>query len=238
MLPKIDLPIFNVNLPSSGKLISVRPFLVKEEKLLLMALESNDNKEIIDITKQVINNCILSGENVEDMPFFDVDYLFIALRAKSIGEYIDVKFTCNNMIDDGRCGNIFDAKIDISNCEVINTEPLSNIQLSDKVIVQMKYPTYTTMKNITSNSNILDKKIHIIAGSIGKIIDGDNVISLKDITKEELIQFIEGLTREQFSKLEHFVNNFPSFVVVAEETCNVCGFNHKLQYKEFESFFV
>jgi hypothetical protein len=117
--------------------------------------------EIINTTKQVINNCILSGENVENMPFFDIDYLFIALRAKSIGESINVKFTCNNYPNGNKCGHIFDAKIDITNCEVIRNDELDfNIQLSGNSSVKMKYPTYTTMKDILVNDNVLNKDLH------------------------------------------------------------------------------
>ena len=234
MLPKIDLPTYKLRLPSSGKEITVRPFLVKEEKLLLMAVESNDDREIIDATKQIINNCI------EKLPFFDIDYLLIALRAKSIGESIDIKFTCNAITESNeRCGNVFPAKIDVTNCMVIKDESISfKIQLSQKVIVKMKYPNYTTMKTILENDNIINKKIAIIAGSIDLIQDGENIHTSKDFTKEDLFQFIENLTQEQYRKLENFVDNFPSFVIKARATCDACGFNHELQYTDFTSFFV
>ena len=105
MLPKIDVPIYNVKLPSTGQELSVRPFLVKEEKMLLMAVKSDDAQEIIRTTKQVINNCIVSPEiDVDTLPFFDIDYLFIALRAKSVGESIDVNFICQSEVDGDKCG--------------------------------------------------------------------------------------------------------------------------------------
>ena len=113
-LPKIELPAYDFTIPSSGKQIRVRPFTVKEEKMLLMAIESKAPSDIILTVKQVINNCILDGDlDVDKMPFFDIDYLFIFLRAKSVGETVAVKLTCNNVVDDKPCGNEFMAEMDI-----------------------------------------------------------------------------------------------------------------------------
>ena len=242
MIPKVDLPIYELNLPSNGKKIRIRPFIVKEEKLLLMAVESNDEKTIIDTTKQILNNCVIDGQdfNIDKLPFFDIDYLFIALRAKSIGESVDINYTCNNITGSGnRCGNVFPAKIDVSNCSVIRDDTISkDIQLSGKMLVKMKYPNYTTMKLILENDNVINKKINIIAGSIEMIQDGDNVYTSKDFTKQEIIEFVENLTQEQYRKLEYFVDNFPSFVITSQATCDACGYTHKLEYKDFASFFV
>lgn len=239
-LPKIDLPTYVIKLPSNGKEVTIRPFLVKEEKLLLIALESNDSNDIINTTKQVINNCIVDGNvNVETLPFFDIDYLFIALRAKSVGESIEIKFTCNNEVEGERCGAVFPAKIDISNCEIISNPEISKeIRLSGIVMVKMKYPSYSAMKVIMSDEDEITRKVKIIANSIELIQEKDKVYTNKDFTKEELITFIEGLTQDQFKKLELFVDNFPSFIITSEAKCVKCGFDHKLRYNEFTSFFT
>ena len=238
-LPKIDLPIYEVRLPSNNKPIKIRPFLVKEEKLLLMALQSEDDVEIINTTKQVINNCLVdSAVNIDSLPFFDVDYLFIALRAKSIGEAIEVKFTCNNRVNDRACGSNFPAKIDISNCEIVKDDKITPLIDLGKIKVKMKYPSYTTMRMILDDDNVLNKKINIIAGSIDQVIDGETVHTTKDLTQEDIISFIEDLTKDQFAKLEYFVDNFPSFEVKTKATCNKCGFEHHLNYSDFASFFV
>jgi len=238
-LPKIDLPTYEIKLPSNNKVVKIRPFLVREEKLLLMALQSDDDIEIINTTKQVINNCLIDSDvNIDSLPFFDVDYLFIALRAKSIGEAIEVKFTCNNTVNDRSCGNNFPAKIDISNCEIVKDEHLTPLIDLGKIKVKMKYPSYTTMKLILDNDDVMNKKISVIAGSIDQVIDGDSVHTTKDLTQEAIIEFIESLTKEQFSKLEYFIDNFPSFVIRTKATCNKCGFEHHLSYSDFASFFV
>jgi len=238
-IPKIDVPIYDITLPSTGKTIKIRPFVVKEEKLLLMAIESKDNENIIKTTKQVINNCIISGDlDLEKMPFFDVDYLFIALRAKSIGENIETSYVCNNMVDGNKCGGVFTANIDISNCVIEKKDDITmDINISGKISIKMKYPSYSIMKMITGNESNFQKKIRIISSCIDRITNGDQTYSSKDFSKEELIEFIEGLTSEQFVKLEAFVDNLPSFVIESGGTCPKCGFEHKVKYTDFTRFF-
>jgi len=238
-LPKIDAPIFELIIPSTGQEIKARPFLVKEEKLLLMAAESKDVKDIIETTKQIINNCILTEDvDIDRLPFFDVDFLFIALRAKSVGENIDLQFKCNNIVNDEKCGNIFDAKVDVTKATIDKDDSISNdIKVSDGKGVRMKYPNYTTMKVIMSDDSNIDKKIRLIANSIDYIYDKDQIYSAKDHTKEELVEFVEGMTEINFKKLENFVNNLPGFIVNLEATCDACGFVHKIRYKDFEDFF-
>jgi hypothetical protein len=237
-IPKIDLPIYELKLPSNGKEIKVRPFLVKEEKLLLMAAEADDADEIIKVTKQVINNCMIDDVKIDNLPFFDVDYLFIALRAKSIGEKIDMSFTCNNIVNDDRCKNVFDVPIDIAKAHVVKPENISNkIDLGNKLSVKMKYPTYTIMKIINDKDSIIDKKIKVIANCIDTIANGDKVSTSKDFTKKEAEDFVESLTKAQFEKLEEFVDNFPYFVVDVDHKCEKCGFDHHIEYRDFASFF-
>ena len=149
-LPKIELPAYELEIPSSGKTIRVRPFTVKEEKMLLMAVESGVQSEIITTVRQVINNCILDGDlDVDKMPFFDVDYLFTFLRGKSVGETIEVKLTCNNVVEDGICGNQFVADMDIGKVELIKDENISNdIKLGPQAGVKMRYPNYSIMRKV------------------------------------------------------------------------------------------
>lgn len=240
MLPKIDLPTYELKLPSNGKEVRFRPFLVKEEKLLLMAAKSNDANEIIKTTKQVINNCLLDSDvNVDTLPFFDVDCLFIAMRAKSIGESIEVNYICQNNKEDGtQCGSKFPVMIDISNVEVDKNENIkSEIRFSDNLIFYMKYPGYSIIKVLNDNDDSFEKKIKIIMASIEKIFNKDQYYSTKDFSTEELQSFIEGLTQEQFNKLAEFTSNFPSFYVKAKGKCIKCGKEHEVRYKDFVRFF-
>lgn len=238
-LPKIDVPIYELKLPSNGKTVRVRPFLVKEEKLLLIAVESKDQNTIIQTTKQIINNCLIDNDvNIEKLPFFDVDYLFIALRAKSVGETVTVNFICNIFKDSSKCGTMFPVDIDISKCDIRKKDDISpNIKLTDKVSLKMKYPSYEVMKRFMENEDAISKKVKIMAASIDQIIDGDKIMSSKDYSRDQLEQYIESFTEEQFKKLETYVDNFPTFVILAEGMCPKCKYEHKLEYTDFTSFF-
>ena len=238
-LPKIDVPTYDLALPITGGTIKVRPFSVREEKLLLVALESKDQNEVTNTVKQVVNNCIVSGKfDVNRSPFFEVDFIFIFLRAKSIGDKVAVRLTCNNVVEDKKCGNIFPAELDISNCEMVNDNPVSNdIKLGGDKGVKMKYPSYSSMKRTDGGLDI-DRVVNIVINSIDFIYDKDGVYHAKDHTKEELNDFVMGLTEENFRKLEEYTDNFPSFAVRVEATCNKCGFEHKVRYTNFADFFL
>lgn len=239
ILPKIDVPIHEIKLPSSGKEIKFRPFLVKEEKLLLMAVKTNDANEIIKTTKQVINNCLIdSNINIDTLPFFDVDCLFIAMRAKSVGESIKVNFVCQNSVENAKCGGKFEIAIDISNVRVEKKEDISSdIEFNSNLIFKMKYPNYSVIKLLNDNDDSLEKKIKIIVASIDKIFANGTYYSNKDMTPEEMYSFIENLTQEQFNKLGEYVSNFPTFYVDGRGKCPKCGYNHEVRYKDFVRFF-
>lgn len=238
-LPKIDVPVYTIKLPSSGKEIKVRPFNVKEEKLLLMAAESDSLEDIVTTVKQVINNCIVRGDfNIDKAPFFDVDFLFIFLRAKSIGESVEVNLTCNNTLENGmRCGHTFPTQMDISKHEVMfNDRIKGDIKLDAINGVRMKYPTYSLVKQLDDTPEI-EKKTKVILNSIEHIYDKNGVYSAKDYSTKELQDFIEGLTEEKYKKLEEWVDNFPTFVVKLIADCPKCGFHHEVRYSDFADFF-
>lgn len=238
-LPVVDVPIYELKLPSTGKEIRVRPFLVKEEKLLLIAAESNDVEEIIKTTKQVINNCLVDKDvDIDKLPFFDIDYLFIALRAKSISETMEMRFTCKAVNDQGEtCNFVFENEIDISNTEVFNTDIPNTYDLDKGTKVKMKYPSYTIMKTLNEKDNALENKIKVIVACIDQITQKDKVYSSRDYGKKELQDFVENLTEENYKKLEFFVDNFPYFAIDVKNKCPKCGFNHEMRYTDFASFF-
>jgi len=242
MLPKIDVPTFRISLPSDERIIQVRPFLVKEEKILLIAAESKDPEEMTQAILQVIDNCIVdAGQdpyNLDRRPFFDIEYLFTALRAKSISENIDINFQCNQMDGEDYCGNIFEVKLDILEAQVSK----SSIDISDKIEfsstagVKMKYPSYKDANTTTENG--IDRKINLIQNSIDYIYDGETIHSRKDISEEELSEFIDNLTSDQFNKMEFWVNNLPSLMIEKTRVCEKCKYEHKLVYDDFDSFFL
>jgi len=239
MLPQLTTPIYTVNLPSSGKEIRVRPFLVKEEKLLLMAAQSKEISEVINVTKQIVNNCLVDGDaNVDSMPFFDVDFLFLALRAKSISENIDVNFTCNNTKDGKKCGGIFPVQLDISNASITKDDDLKDeIWLSDKIGVKMRYPKYSTMKKVVADESSLNNRIRVIQACMDYVFDEQQTYPTKEMSKEELDNFTDGLTAAQLDKLGDWVEKLPELEIKVQKTCPSCGFNHNIKYKDFTSFF-
>lgn len=237
-LPKIDLPIYEMKIPSSGTVIKVRPFTVREEKLLFMALEANKLDDIISTVKQVINNCVIEGDvNIEKLPFFDIDYMFIYLRAKSIGEKVEIRLTCNNVVEEKVCGHIFNSDLDINNCEIVTKDDVTNeIKLDARRGVVMKYPSYSVVKHIES-VDAVDQRTAMIVNSIEYIFDGKATHSSKDYSKDELKRFVEELTEENYNKLAAFIDNFPTFVVTMDSKCGKCGFEHHVRYSDFYDFF-
>jgi hypothetical protein len=239
-LPKIDLPTYDFTIPSNGKVIKVRPFTVKEEKLLLMAIESKVASDIISTVKQVINNCVQDGDvDVDKLPFFDIDYMFIFLRAKSVGEVAAVNLTCNNVLEDGTtCGHQFMTDADVGNVEFIKFDGVEDdIKLGPASGVRMRYPNYSIMRKIEELPDI-DKKTHIIVSSIDYIYDKKGMHSYKDYTHDELTEFVEGLTEENYKKLEAYVDRFPTIYGRIEADCPKCKFHHTVRYTEFYDFFT
>jgi len=238
-LPKIDLPTFELRLPDTEQIITCRPFTVREEKILLLAAHTKDENDIIQATMQVVNNCILTeGINVKKLPFFTVDYIFIALRAKSVGDTVEVNFKCEHVPEDSeQCGHVFPVKLDILNSQMQKNSEISNdIILGGGIRVKMKFPTYEIMKKNVSDEG-MENIINIIAGSVDQVVKKDKVYSAKDFTHQEMKEFIESLAHGQFAKLEEFVRNFPSFAIRAEAACPKCQYNHSIVYDDFAVFF-
>lgn len=204
-----------------------------------MAAESKDATEVINTTKQIITNCLVDGDaNVDQMPFFDVDYLFLTLRAKSISESIDVNFNCNALKEGKKCGAVFPVSMDISKSSITKDDDLKDeIFLTDKVGVKMKYPKYSAMKKIVADETILDKRIRIIQACIDYIFDDKQTYPSKEMSREDMDKFTDGLTTAQLDKLGDWVEKLPELAIRIERQCPSCGFNHKIVYKDFTSFF-
>ena len=214
-LPKIATPSYELELPSTGKTIQYRPFLVKEEKLLVIALESEDTKQITNAIKAVIRACILTkGVKVESLPTFDIEYLFLNIRSRSIGESIELVVTCP---DDGETK--VNTTIYIDEIEVKkNKEHSTDIKIDDTYTMRMKYPSLDEF--IDENFNFegqSDNSFDIIASCIDMVFSEDEAWEAKDCTKKELIEFIEGMNSAQFKLVEQFFETMPklshSFIV-------------------------
>jgi len=208
-LPKIATPTYELELPSTGETIQYRPFLVKEEKLLVIALESEDTKQITTAIKTVIKNCILTKNiKVELLPTFDIEFLFLNIRGKSVGEEIDVNIICP---DDG--DTQVQVKINLDDIQVQKNEEHSNrIKIDDKIMMEMKYPSLDQfIKNNFDfdNKNAMDQSFDLIGSCIDKIYTEDEVWATADVSKKELNEFLESMNSSQFKDIEKFFETMP-----------------------------
>ena len=208
-LPKIATPTYELVLPSTKKTISYRPFLVKEEKLLVLALESEDSKQITTAVKAVIKNCVTTrGVKVDQLPTFDIEYLFLNIRGKSVGEEVEVNITAP---DDGETQ--IPITISLDEIEVIESEGHNKqIKLDDELMMEMRYPSLDQfIKNNFSDTDELniEKSFELVASCIDKIYNEDEVWSTSDCTKKEVVEFLEGMNSIQFKQIEKFFETMP-----------------------------
>ena len=206
-LPKIVTPSYELTLPSNGKKIRYRPFLVKEEKILILAIESDSLKEISRSIKDILKNCILTkGIKVDELPTFDIEYLFLNIRSRSIGESIELVVTCP---DDGETK--VNTTIYIDEIEVKkNKEHNTDVKIDDTYTMRMKYPSLDEF--IDENFNFegqSDNSFDIIASCIDMVFSEEEAWEAKDCTKKELIEFVEQMNSAQFKQIENFFDTMP-----------------------------
>jgi hypothetical protein len=208
-LPKISTPTYELELPSTDQTIKYRPFLVKEEKLLVIALESEDTKQITTAIKTVIKNCIHTKDiKVETLPTFDIEYLFLNIRGKSVGEKVDVNIVCP---DDNETN--VSVSIDLDEIRIQKNEGHTNkIKVDDKIMMEMKYPSLEQfIKNNFdfNNENAMEQSFDLIASCIDKIYTEDDVWIAADVTKKEITEFLDSMNSSQFKEIEKFFETMP-----------------------------
>jgi hypothetical protein len=238
-LPRIDTPIYELELPLSKKQIKFRPFLVKEQKNLLMAMESGETESIEKNIKQVLTNCTLTeGINIDKLPVLDVEYYFLQLRARSVGEVVENKYRCDNTVDEKVCGNIMETSLNILDIGITGLKEGDDvIQLTEKISIKLKYPEFSVLKQISKMTNEVDIAFSMIADSIEYVYNGEQMYYAKETSREEIMEFLESLNQQQFSKIEDFFTNLPTLEKKIEMKCSRCGFEHKFDVEGLESFF-
>ena len=208
-LPKLNTPTYELTLPSSNRKVKYRPFLVKEEKILLIAMESEDEKEMQNAVKQILKNCILTrGISVDKLAVFDIEYLFLNIRGKSVGEEITLNIVCP---DDEKTEvevavNVEDVKIQKSD----KHDPV--IQLTDQVGIVMKYPSMEMFvkNNITGeNQQKVDTIFDMTIDCISQVVEGEDVLEAKSFSKKEMLEFVETFDTQQFQKIQDFFETMP-----------------------------
>ena len=205
-LPQVSLPTYELEVPSTGKTLKYRPFVVREEKLLLLALESGDEKQIEDATRILLKNCITSRVKLDDLALFDLEYIFLNIRAVSVGEIVEMLLTCE---DDGETQVKYN--LNLTQVEVSKPEDHSNkIMLDDNLGVIMKYPSFEEFVKVSIiGKDTSEEVIDIMSKCIDQIFDGEDVYDSSTTTRKEFYEFLEGQTNTQFEKIQDFFTEMP-----------------------------
>jgi hypothetical protein len=235
-LPTIDTPRYELTLPSQDIKVQYRPFLVKEEKILLMAMESKDNNEIITATKDIINTCTFEQLDIDKLPMFDIEYLLLQIRAKSIGEISKFKVICP---DDKQ--TMTDVEIDLSKIEVqVDDEHTNKIVIDENrnLGLVLNYPSLEITKaGFDVNNANVDTTFNVISACVDHIFEGDKTFPAKDSTKEELKSFLEELPQSAFLNIRKFFDTMPQLRHEVEVTNPKTNVKSKVTFKGLQDFF-
>lgn len=229
-LPKLNTPVYELTLPSTGKKIRFRPFLVREHKILLTMAEASDD-EVSRIIRELVDTCTFGELAIKELPHFDIEYIFMMLRAKSIGESVEVNVTCE-------CDTKIETTFSIDDLVVERPSNHTNkIMLNNEIGVEMKYPTIDEVVAVyASESN--ETVLELVLKNIKSIYNSSDFWEAKNQSKEELEEFIYSLTKEQFSKIEQFFTTSPKIVQIIECDCPNCGKHNVTRLEGLENFFV
>ena len=206
-LPKLEVPIYELTVPSTDEKIKYRPFLIKEEKILLIAMESGANEDVIQAVKQIVSECTFNTLKLGNMPMFDVEYIFLQIRSKSVGEVSKLKILCK---DDGE--TYANVEVDLTEIEVqVNDDHTNKIELTDEMGVIMRYPTIDSFSTAGISDITADNMLDVIVACIDKIYDkkGEEVYDSKDSSKKELMDFVEQMNTTQFQDVQAFFDSMP-----------------------------
>ena len=228
-LPKLQTPTYELILPSTGDKIKFRPFLVKEYKILLTTLDS-ESEEINRVVTELVDACTFNKLKIDTLANFDIEYIFLNIRAKSIGEITNLLLNCNN------CDNQISFDLNLTKAQVEKSpEHSSKINLTDKIIIEMRYPKFDEMIDIYQNFKS-DKIVELLSTCIKAVYTEDTVY--EEYTKEELLEFVNSFSKDQFEMIENFFLTMPKLVQNIEQDCDKCGAHNELKLEGLQNFFV
>ena len=233
VLPKLNTsPKYEMVIPSSKQTVRYRPYLVKEEKVLLMAFESNDSSQAMNAIIDTILVCVDENIKRETLTTFDVEYMFTQIRSKSVGETSKVNVKCEE------CETLNAVTINLAEVELDTPESVNNeIELTPEVSIELSYPSADSLINIDKEATQAEKILATIVASIDVIKTEEERVSTKDVTKKEVEEFVDGMTGEQFSNLAEYVKNIPTLKENVEFVCENCGHNNSRELVGFTDFF-
>ena len=232
-LPKLNTsPKYEMVIPSSKQTVRYRPYLVKEEKVLLMAFESNDSSQAMNAIIDTILVCVDENIKRETLTTFDVEYMFTQIRSKSVGETSKVNVKCEE------CETLNAVTINLAEVELDTPESVNNeIELTPEVSIELSYPSADSLINIDKEATQAEKILATIVASIDVIKTEEERVSTKDVTKKEVEEFVDGMTGEQFSNLAEYVKDIPTLKENVEFVCENCGHNNSRELVGFTDFF-
>lgn len=240
-LPKIDVPTYKTTIPSTQKQITIRPFLVKEEKILLTALASEDIEQIAEATKQIVANCIITqGVDVEKLEIFDLEFLILQLRIHSVGEKTKIRFLPIQGSSCKECSKHRDVEIDLREASIEKSPNHTNkIELTDKIGLIMSYPNAKMLPKIevAKTKDDVSEYFKIIWDCVDAVYDENVITSNKDVSVKEGLDFLESLNSEQFSKIENFFVTMPKLKQTVKIKCKECDFEQNYVMSGLDNFF-
>ena len=233
-LPILNTPTFEVDLPLSKKTVKYRPFLVKEEKVLLMALESQDQKQIMRAMHDIVDACTFNEVKAKELPVAELEYIFLKLRSKSVGETSHVAVACTECNEK----NEFDINLESIVLDV-NALPNTKIMLTDTVGIIMKFPNSDdVLKNIDAKKSDVENTYSVVVACLDKIFDTENVYDVSTQTKKEVQDFIDSLNKNQFDKIKTFFSALPKLKYESDFKCTKCGHDNHVELEGLENFFA
>jgi hypothetical protein len=237
MLPKIEHPIHEVYLKSLDKKIRFRPFLVKEEKLLLMAKETDELNEVVKTIKQIITNCCLDDIDIDSLPTFDIEMFFIHLRMQSVGSLAEMTYQCNNIVNGNTCDHKINFNLALENVKYkIDDNHTNIIKLTDAVGVKFNYPTLNIPQSVL-DEKFQDGGYEVIVDYLDYIYDANQIYKAKDVSKDELLAFFESLTLDQVRNIKNFFATSPRVILEQKITCEKCSYVHDVNVEGILNFF-
>jgi hypothetical protein len=237
-LPRLNETIwYDLKLPSSGEIIHYRPFLVKEQKILLLAGESNQPKQVIRAITDTIRSCVQEDIDITSLSSFDVDYIFTRIRAKSVGETAELVVKCQECEQDN------DVKVDIMQSKVVGDIKPQRVQLTPDVAIELHYPTYSDLMSNTSvfdgetENRTSEASMNLIMSCMKTLYTDDERIDLKNESRQELMNFMDSLNADQFEKIATFIGSIPKLSYDLEFTCEHCSHDNKILLEGMDNFF-
>ena len=233
-LPKLETPTYETTIPSTGKTIEYRPFLVKEEKILMMAQESQDTAQAIGALKKIISSCTFRKVDPNELTTYDADFLFLQLRIKSVGETVEFQIKCS----DPDCDGMTDVIVDLTQVDVIMPEepPVTNIKLNDNIGMTLKEVTLKDAIGLSGKE--MEDITGLVATVIDTIYDDEKVYNVKDVPKKELATFIDSLNHNQLQLVTEFIQKQPQIKKEIRYTCVKCGKENVIVLSGLQDFFA